>query len=146
MPQACLESWPLVWDPQLGGMLQAGKQPLMYRQTQNFHILMSKSAKSWCQWLDPVNFIPVSKRNLHQMRKLCSISKDRQALSSPNSHQKKSWFTRNNTSRGEQDSVLNHMPSPSTSIWHHTKRIQHSKHSLVCLCFVEFFSFQFLNF
>lgn len=35
--------------------------------------------------------------------------------------------------RGERGSVLNLMPSPSTSNWHHTKRIQHSKHSFVFL-------------
>lgn len=79
----------------------------------------------------PTNFIPVSKGNLYQMRRFCGISKNRQALSSPDTHQKQSWFTRNSMSRDEQGNVLNPIASPSTSNWHHTKRIQHSKHSFV---------------
>lgn len=105
----------------------------MHQQTQNFHTLISKNGKGWCHWLDPMNFIPVSKGNLYQMRRFCGISKDRQALSSPDTHQKPSWFTRNNMARDERGSVLNLMPSCSTSNWHRTKSIQHSKHSFVFL-------------
>lgn len=70
---------------------------------------MSKNGKGWCHWLDPMNFIPVSKGNLYQMRRFCGISKDRQALSSPDTHQKPRWFTRNNMARDEWGSFTQHL-------------------------------------
>lgn len=61
---------------------------------------MSQNGKSWW-WLDPVNFIPVSKGNLCQMRSSCGVSEDRQALSSPDTQERQSWFRRNKMSGDE---------------------------------------------
>lgn len=77
-------------------------------------------------------FVPASK-GLLLIFSFCGISKDREALSSPEAHQKQSWF-----SGGEQGSVLHHIPSPSTANWHRTKRIQNSEHPFL-FCFILFF-------
>lgn len=101
---------------------------------------MSQNGKSR---LDPVDFIPVSKENLCQMRRFCGVPEDRQAQSSPDTQERQSWFRRNKMSGDEPGKPL----ITCLHLWLAShQNIQHSNIPLFFfLRFIFFFLFDFFT-